>query len=165
MYLASDAHVAWVPRTVRHWWPIGHGIDLGGTELQIIATPGHSPESISLHDRQRDLLLAADFVYFGDLYGQTPGASLPAYLASAEALQGQLAPGTLILAAHGEEGTEHAPKLSPKDLSDLAAVLQAIRDNAMPPLGQNPDRYRINDRCGLLVGPDAYSSWRPRRGS
>jgi hypothetical protein len=70
----------------------------------------------------RVLLLAADFIYFGDLYGQTPGASLPACLASAEALHDHLAPGTLILAAHGEEGTDHAPRLSLNDLYDLASA-------------------------------------------
>jgi glyoxylase-like metal-dependent hydrolase (beta-lactamase superfamily II) len=53
MYLAADADVPWVPHAIRQWWPIGHRIDLGGTELEIIATPGHSPESISLHDRQQ----------------------------------------------------------------------------------------------------------------
>lgn len=164
MYLASDAHAPFVSHTVRHWWPIGHRVDLGGTELEIVTTPGHSPESISLHDRQRGLFLAADFLYFGDLYGQTPGASLPDYLASAETLHGRLAPGTLILAAHGEEGTDHAPRLSLDDLSDLATVLRAIRDSAMPPLKQNPDRYVINERCGLLVGPDSYGSWRTEQG-
>jgi glyoxylase-like metal-dependent hydrolase (beta-lactamase superfamily II) len=72
MYLACDAHTAWVPHAVRQWWPIGHRIDLGGTELEIIATPGHAPESISLHDRRRDVLLAADFLYFGDLMLRHP---------------------------------------------------------------------------------------------
>lgn len=165
MYLASEAHAAWVPHAVRRWWPVGHHIDLGGTELEIIATPGHSPESISLHDRQRHLLLAADFLYFGDLYGQTPGASLPAYLASAEALRKRLAPGALILAAHGEEGTGHAPKLSLHDLSDLETALRAVRDNAMAPSSQHPDRYVINERFALLAGCESYGSWRPRHGS
>jgi glyoxylase-like metal-dependent hydrolase (beta-lactamase superfamily II) len=160
MYLACDAHTAWVPHAVRQWWPIGHRIDLGGTELEIIATPGHSPESISLHDRRRDVLLAADFPYFGDLYAQTPGASLPVYLASAEALLDRLAPGTLILAAHGEEGTQHAPKMSLQDLCDLATGLRAVRDDAMSPAGEDPDRYVINERLGLLAGPESYGSWR-----
>ena len=165
LYLTADADVPWVPHAVRQWWPMGHCIDLGGTKLEIIATPGHSPESISLHDRERGLLLAADFLYFGDLYGQTPGASLPEYLASAEMLHKRLGPGTLILAAHGEEGTVHAPKLSLHDLSDLATGLRAIRDNALPLSRQNPDCYVINERFGLLAGPESYGSWRPLRSS
>jgi glyoxylase-like metal-dependent hydrolase (beta-lactamase superfamily II) len=165
LYLTSDADIPWVPHAVRQWWPIGHRVDLGDTELEIIATPGHSPDSISLHDRARGVLLAADFLYFGDLYGQTPGASLPAYLASAEALHDRLAPATLILAAHGEEGTDHAPKLSLHDLSDLAAGLRSVRDNSLALTGQNPDRYRINERFGLLAGPESYGFWRSRQGS
>lgn len=165
MFLGSYANMVWVPHAVQQWWPIGHRIDLGGTELEIVATPGHSPESISLHDRERGILLAADFLYFGDLYGQTPGASLPEYLKSAEALRGRLAPGTLILAAHGEKGSDHAPRLSLNDLADLTAALMAIRDNAMPSTGQNPDRYVINERFALLAGPESYGSWRSSEGS
>src|SRR5690349_20722242 len=56
LYLTDDADVPWVPHAVRHWWPVGHSIDLGGTTLEIIATPGHSPESISLCNRERRLL-------------------------------------------------------------------------------------------------------------
>jgi len=43
--------------------------------------------------------------------------------------------------------------------------LRAVRDYAMSPLGQNPDRYVINERLGLLAGPKSYGSWRQRRDS
>jgi len=55
----------------------------------------------------------------------------------------------------GEEGTHHAPKLSLHDLSDLATTLRAVRDNALRPSGQNPDRYVINERFELLAGPQS----------
>jgi hydroxyacylglutathione hydrolase len=165
MFLGSYENMVWVPHAVRQWWPIGHRIDLGGTELEIIATPGHSPESISLFDRERGILLAADFLYLGNLYGQIPGASLPDYLKSAQALSDRLDPGTLILGAHGEDGSHQAPKLSMRDLADLAAALTAIRDKRMPSVGQNPDRYVVNKRLVLLAGPQSYGSWGPGQGS
>jgi hydroxyacylglutathione hydrolase len=160
MFLGSYENMTWVPHAIRQWWPVGHRIDLGGTVLEIIATPGHSPESISLFDRERGILLAADFLYLGNLYGQIPGASLPDYLASAESLVEMLPADTLILGAHGEEGANVAPKLSRHDLVDLVAALAIIRDNQMPPASQNPDRYVINERLTLLAGPQSYGIWR-----
>jgi hydroxyacylglutathione hydrolase len=163
MFLGSHENMDWVPVRVRHWWPLGHRIDLGGKSLEIIATPGHSSESISLFDRDLGVLLAADFLYLGDLYGQTPGASLADYLASAEALDGLLPADVLILGAHGKplaDGTQVAPRLDRKDLRDLTFGLKAIRDGSMPPAGQNPDRYKINDRLALLAGPVSYGAWR-----
>jgi glyoxylase-like metal-dependent hydrolase (beta-lactamase superfamily II) len=164
MFLRSLTNVDWVPREIRQWLPLGGHIDLGDAELEIIATPGHSADSISLHDPKRGLLLAADFLYFGNLYGQTPGASLPDYLKTAEELRDRLAPGTVILGAHGEEGTDHAPRLSLDDLADLTRSLTAIRDGTMPPTGQNPDRYEVNERLALLAGPESYGSWRSEHG-
>jgi len=160
MFLPSDENMTWVPHAIRQWWPIGHRIDLGGRELEIIATPGHSPESISLFEGESGILLAADFLYLGNLYGHRPGASLPDYLASAEELIERLPIDTLILGAHGEAGADEAPKLSRHDLLDMNAVLTAIRDGKMPPSGENPDRYEINDHLALLAGPKSYGIWR-----
>lgn len=160
MFLGSYENMRWVPMSIGQWWPVGHRIDLGGTSLAIIATPGHSPDSISLFDEDREILLAADFLYPGNLYGQIPGASLPDYLAAAQALGYSLPANTLILGAHGEDDTHHAPRLSRSDLTDLATALTAIRDKAMAPAGQNPERFVINERLALLAGPEAYRAWR-----
>jgi hydroxyacylglutathione hydrolase len=163
MFLGSYENMRWVPMPIRRWWPLGHRIDLGGKSLEIIATPGHSPESISLYDRGLGVLLAADFLYLGNLYGQIPGAFLPDYLASAEALDVLQPADVLILGAHGKplaDGTQVAPRLAREDLRDLILGLKAIRDGDMPPAGQNPDRYKINDRLALLAGPISYGAWR-----
>ncbi|QIG50225.1 MBL fold metallo-hydrolase [Nordella sp. HKS 07] len=163
MFLGARDGVSWTPMAIGQWWSIGQRVDLGGKELEIVATPGHSPESISLFDREQGILLAADFLYLGNLYGQIPGASLPDYLAAAEALDSLLPDDALILGAHGKplpDGTHVAPRLARRDLEDLMTGLNAIRDGELPPLSQNPDRYRINDRIALLAGPASYDMWR-----
>ncbi|MGE0238041.1 MAG: MBL fold metallo-hydrolase, partial [Parvibaculaceae bacterium] len=165
MFLGSLEDMTWTPMPIRRWWPVGHRIDLGVRRLEIMATPGHSPESISLYDAGRKILLAADFLYPGSLYGQVPGAVLPDYLASAEALRRRLPADVLILGAHGEalpDGTHAAPRLSGGDLADLVTALAAIRDGHMPLTGQNPDRYEVNGRVSLLAGPQSYGAWRQR---
>ncbi|WP_119272545.1 MBL fold metallo-hydrolase [Taklimakanibacter deserti] len=167
LFFGSLEDMVWVPVDIGHWWPIGHRIDLGGRSLEIIATPGHSPESISLYDAGGKILLAADFLYLGSLYAQIPGAFLPDYLLSAEALARRLPEDVLILGAHGKplpDGTQVAPRLFRGDLADLVTGLKAIRDGNMPPMGQNPDRYWINGRLMLLAGPESYGSWRSEQG-
>lgn len=163
MFLGAVDGLTWTPMPIRQWWPVGHRIDLGGTALDILATPGHSPESISLLDKKRSILLAADFLYLGNLYGQIPGASLPDYLDAAEALAATLPDDVLILGAHGKprpDGTHIAPRLARQDLKDLIAGLYAIRDGNLPALSQNPDRYKINERVALLAGGASYGIWR-----
>ena len=44
--------------TIDFWWRPGEAIDLGGRSVEIVHTPGHSTESISLWDQQNDILLS-----------------------------------------------------------------------------------------------------------
>ncbi len=163
LYLGALENMVWTPISVSHWWSPGHKIDLGGVALEIIATPGHSPDSVSLYDEQSDLLFAADFIYPGNLYAQVPGSSLPDYLISAERLGNRLPPDTLILGAHGkpdDRGLHAAPRLATPDIEDLVAALIAIRERLLAPVSTNPDSYRVNRRLNLLVGAEAYGGWR-----
>jgi glyoxylase-like metal-dependent hydrolase (beta-lactamase superfamily II) len=163
LYLRYRTNSDWKPVRIDKWWPIGHVIDLGGVKLEIIHTPGHSPDSISLFDARRNILLASDFLYEGSLYGQQWGASLPDYLATAQSLQRRLNAQTAIFGAHGqadEEGRHGAPRLGYSDLSDLVTALGEVRDGEKPLVGADPDSYVINARMSLLVSPEAYGDWR-----
>lgn len=55
---------------VTHAVPIanGHIFDLGGCQLEVMHTPGHSKDSIALIDRRRRLLFTGDTYYPGPLY-------------------------------------------------------------------------------------------------
>ncbi len=57
------------PFHITNWIRDGAKIDLGGRVLQVISTPGHTPDSISLWDAQNKLLFTGDMYY--------PGADLP----------------------------------------------------------------------------------------
>ncbi len=159
LYLGHYEDMTWKPVIINRWWPIGHEIDLGGVKLEILHTPGHSPDSISLLDRQRNILLAADFLYLGPLYAQVPGSSLPDYLAAGEILQSLVKPEITIFGAHGEpDGL--APRLAKRDLEDLLKALGEIREGLRKPAKTGPDSYEINSRMQLLVSPEAYGAWR-----
>ena len=64
----------------------GDIIDLGGVQLEVIATPGHSPDSICLFDRTGRRLFMGDVFYFAPLYAHLKGSDLGDYTASAEKL-------------------------------------------------------------------------------
>ena len=142
---------------ISEWWPIGKRIDLGGRQFEIIHTPGHTPDSVSLFDRDADILLAADFVYPGPLYAQVPGANLADYLKTSEVLLLQINDQTQIFCAHGapdHNGLHRAPLMGNQDISDLQKTLTRLKDS-----GKMPAETVINARMTLLTGKAAFANW------
>src|SRR5246127_4654547 len=64
----------------------GFKVNLGGRTVEIIATPGHTPDSISLIDRANGLLFTGDTFYPGEIWLYRPETDLPAYLAAIKKL-------------------------------------------------------------------------------
>jgi len=48
------------PFQITHWLHDGDKIDLGGRTLQVIGTPGHTPDAIALLDQKNGLLFTGD---------------------------------------------------------------------------------------------------------
>ena len=157
LFLGSDEGMTWKPVKISQWLAIASIIDLGGRGLEIIHTPGHSPDSISLFDEQANLMFAADFVYPGQLYAQIPGADLADYLASARQLSHDLAPETRVFCAHGmpdAAGNHRAPVLGKIDITDLIQTLEELRAS-----GNRPGVWPVNERMSLLLGDTAFQAW------
>ena len=149
--------MVWQPVSIAHWWPIGQRIDLGGRVVELLHTPGHSPDSVSLLDAQTNILFAADFIYPGPLYAQIPGADLAAYLVAAEALLPRLTGATRIFCAHGQadaDGNHRAPRLARADIADLAASLQRLKTS-----GERPKTWPVNETMTLLLWEAAFATW------
>ena len=64
----------------------GSVIDLGGRQLEVLLTPGHAPDSLSLLDRERRLLFVGDTFYPAPLYTHLEGSSFADYRSSAHRL-------------------------------------------------------------------------------
>lgn len=65
----------------------GNGFDLGGSILQAISLPGHSPGGLGLWDADRGLLFAGDTLAHGrPVFLSLQGASTEAYLRSLDRL-------------------------------------------------------------------------------
>ena len=157
LYVGYWEGMAWTPVKPAQWLSIGSEMDLGGRRLKLLHTPGHSPDSVSLHDQANGLLFAADFVYPGKLYAQIANSDLRSYLDTAQALLPQVPEETTILCSHGKPDTQRlhrAPRLARADLADLAESLLRLKES-----GQRPGAWPVNDRMSLLLSDDAFRSW------
>ncbi|CAO5155807.1 Zn-dependent hydrolase, glyoxylase [Frankia sp. AiPs1] len=64
----------------------GQRLDLGGRELTVLHTPGHSPDSLCLLDERAGLLFAGDTLITGDFWVHQPDAAIEMYAATLRAL-------------------------------------------------------------------------------
>lgn len=139
---------------VGRWIAPGEVLTVGARRLVVLHTPGHSPDSISLWEPGRNRLYAADFLYRGALYAQTPGASLPAYQASLTALLDWLPKEVLILGAHGqtEGGTDDIPRLGHADVAALHDMVSALLAGPA-----HEGAREVNDRMTLLYSEASFA--------
>lgn len=99
----------------------GFKFDLGGRTLEVIATPGHTPDAVSLIDRASGLLFTGDTYYPGPIWLFRPETDLDAYVASVKRLAGLAPQLTLILGAH------NVPVAKPSVLPELADAIESVR--------------------------------------
>jgi hydroxyacylglutathione hydrolase len=139
---------------VDEWWPPNSTIDLGGRRLRVLATPGHTPTSVSLYDERRRQLFAGDFIYPGELYAFLPGASRGDYLATTTRLLTTLDPATQIFAAHmeGSPAPLRAPVLEIEDLRALKSTLTSIEHGAATSSGFYPRIFPVRGAVKFATG-------------
>src|SRR5262249_45497197 len=88
------------PFQITHVLHDGDKVDLGGRVLQVIATPGHTPDSIMLLDEANGLLFTGDMFYAGPIYLFRPETDLDAYVASMKKVSALAPRLKLLLPAH-----------------------------------------------------------------
>ncbi len=143
---------------VNHWWAPGQLIDLGQRQLEVISTPGHTPESIMLYDTDQQQLFSGDYIYEGPLFGFLPGSSLPDYLRSAEQLIGKIAATTIIYSAH-RSASNGIPLLGYRDLTDLRDTLLDIRAGTVTGDSYYPRIYPVNEKMKLYTDVPWLVNW------
>jgi glyoxylase-like metal-dependent hydrolase (beta-lactamase superfamily II) len=116
------------PFHVAHRVTDGEHIHLGNRELEVIFTPGHTPDSLSLLDRKHGLLFTGDTFYPGPIYLFTPETDFDAYTKSVARLA-KLAPKLdLLLPAH------NVPVAKPEFLDRLEKAVEQVRSGAAKPV-------------------------------
>jgi glyoxylase-like metal-dependent hydrolase (beta-lactamase superfamily II) len=109
------------PFHISHWLHDGDKLELGARALQVIATPGHTPDSIALLDEKNGLLFTGDTFYPGPIFLYRPETDLDAYVASVKKLAGMVPGLQLLLPAH------NVPVADPGYLPQVVAAMEEVR--------------------------------------
>ena len=104
----------------------GQNITLGGRTLQVLATPGHTPDAISLFDRAHGLLFTGDTYYPATIWLYRPETDLRAYDASIHRLAALAPQVKLVLGAH------NVPVAPPSVLPSLVTAFEQVRAGKVP---------------------------------
>jgi len=106
---------------VSHYVKDGDLIDLGDRQLQVIATPGHTPDALCLFDKNNRLLFSGDTFYAGPIFLYVPETSVPDYTRSVEKLASMVSQIDLVLPSH------NFPAESPVELTRLSEALKQVQ--------------------------------------
>lgn len=109
------------PFHITHWMHDGDKIDLGGRTLQVVATPGHTPDAISLLDSANGLLFTGDSYYAGPIFLYRPETDLDAYVNSLRKMVAIAPRLKLLLPAH------NVPVADPAVLAQVLDAIQQVR--------------------------------------
>ena len=99
---------------------LNHGdrIDLGGRELEVFHTPGHSPGGVSFLDRQARSLFCGDLLYQGRMYIFFPNSDPAAFRESLRVVSALANDLDAIYPAHGPSPLAPADMLAIRDAYD-----------------------------------------------
>jgi glyoxylase-like metal-dependent hydrolase (beta-lactamase superfamily II) len=116
------------PFHITHMLHDGDKIDLGGRVLQVIATPGHTPDSIMLLDEANSLLFTGDMYYPGPIYLYRPETDLDAYVASMQKVAALAPRMQLLLPSH------NVPVAGPSELARVVEAMKQVRAGQIKPV-------------------------------
>jgi glyoxylase-like metal-dependent hydrolase (beta-lactamase superfamily II) len=130
----------------------GDRFDLGSRTVEVIATPGHTPDAISLIDRANGLLFTGDTYYPAPIWLFRPETDLDAYAASIRRLAALASQVKVVIGAH------NIPVASPTVLPRLVVAFDAVRAGKIKPLPDSPGKvlYKVDDISFLMRAPTAH---------
>jgi glyoxylase-like metal-dependent hydrolase (beta-lactamase superfamily II) len=134
-------------------WKISHAIhdgfrvNLGGRTLEVISTPGHTPDAICLLDRANGLLFTGDTYYPGPIWLYRPETDLDAYVNSVKRIAALSPELKLVVGAH------NIPVAQPDVLPRLVAAIQAVRSGqgSVKPEGEGKAIHSLDGFSFLLA--------------
>jgi glyoxylase-like metal-dependent hydrolase (beta-lactamase superfamily II) len=124
----------------------GQTLDLGGRSLEVLLTPGHTPDSLCLLDRVNRLLFVGDTFYPGPIYLYVPETDVAAYESSIDRLAALVPQLDMLLTSH------NLPVSRPEMLLRLAQAFRQVRTGeARYTVGGAQREYRFDGFSLLLA--------------
>jgi glyoxylase-like metal-dependent hydrolase (beta-lactamase superfamily II) len=133
------------PFRIRRYVADGEKIDLGGRTLEVLLTPGHTPDAVCLLDRGRRELFTGDTFYPGNLWLFVPETNLDAYQRSIERLAALAKDVEILRPAH------NAPQASPSLLPKVAVALPEARAGKITAVERERGRLYRFDGFSILL--------------
>ena len=99
----------------------GEIIDLGGRSIEVLSTPGHTPDAITLFDRANGLLFTGDTYYPAPIWLYRPETDLDAYAKSIARLAALAPQVKVVIGAH------NVPVAPPSVLPALVTAFDDLR--------------------------------------
>jgi glyoxylase-like metal-dependent hydrolase (beta-lactamase superfamily II) len=127
----------------------GETFDLGDRVIEVIATPGHTPDAISLIDRKNGLLFTGDTYYPAPIWLYRPETDLNAYASSIRRLSALTPEVKLVLGAH------NIPSAPPAVLHQLVQAFAAVQAGKIAAIPDSPGKvlYKVNHISFLMLAP------------
>jgi hydroxyacylglutathione hydrolase len=160
-HLGAAEGIAAPTLEVDDWLAPGARLSLGDRTLQVLYTPGHTEDSISLLDLESGYLFVGDFLVPGELWAFMPNSGMGDYLQGATTVIGVAPVNVRLFSAHRLE-PPGAPELTLRDVEDLRSALEAIRAGELQGRNLYPVVYPVNDRLELWAEPVWLQNWEPR---
>lgn len=150
---------------VSEWLEPGGSIDLGGRQISIVHTPGHTTDGLTLVDNERGYAFTGDFFYLGPLFAFLPNSYLGDYLKSVRHLLAETDPGSRFFGAHLDIAAAPSgmlpltPELTWADLHKLEQTLDGIQNGTQTGEGLYPETYEVNGKMNLWTNPRRFHDW------
>lgn len=127
----------------------GDVIEFGGRKLEVIATPGHTPDAISLFDRNNGLLFTGDTYYPARIWLFRPETDLAAYDASIRRLSALAPKVKIVLGAH------NIPVADPSVLPRLVTAFEKVRAGKVTAIPESEGKvtYKVDGFSFLMRAP------------
>ena len=109
------------PWTISRTVHDGDTLDLGGRTLEVLATPGHTPDSLMLLDRKHRELFTGDMYYDGPIYLFVPETNAADYVKSIARVAKLVPEIDVLLCSH------NFPLSQPKQLIKVREALHDIQ--------------------------------------
>lgn len=137
------------PWTISKYIHDGEHIDLGGRTIEVITTPGHTPDAISLIDRANGLLFTGDTYYPAPIWLFRPETDLDAYAASIRRLAALATQIKVVLGAH------NIPVALPNVLPRLVEAFDKVRAGRVvaKPMSAGRALYEVAGFSFLMRAP------------
>jgi glyoxylase-like metal-dependent hydrolase (beta-lactamase superfamily II) len=105
---------------VSRWLSSGDTLDLGGRRITVLATPGHTPDSVSLVDADHRRIFTGDLLNRDGTLAAAPGSDIGELAVSLSAVMKFAPPGSVAHEAHSER------PISAKELSWVSEHIREI---------------------------------------